>query len=143
LTLKDLVNRFLTSKRMMVNARELTARSLRDYYVTCERLLDTFGKSRLVIDLDVDDFERVKTKLTTTGSPITVGNEVTGVRVVFNWAFEQGLIDKPLRDYHAAASVLAERRRLGLEVRFGCSREGSNHAIPKHQGSRYSAVCYD
>ena len=45
LTLKDLVNKFLTSKRMMVNAGELSARSLRDYYVTCERLLDTFCKS--------------------------------------------------------------------------------------------------
>lgn len=97
LKLMDLVNRFLTSKRMMVGAGELSSRSLRDYYVTCERLLGTFGKSRLVIDLDADDFEKLKTKLTKTGSPITVGNEVTRVRVVFNWAFEQGLIDKPLR----------------------------------------------
>src|SRR5664279_3605294 len=36
LTIRDLVNQFLTSKRLMVDGGELTLRSWRDYHVTCE-----------------------------------------------------------------------------------------------------------
>ncbi len=97
LTIRELANEFLTSKKMMMDAGELTARSWRDYHVTCERLVEFFGKTRLVIDLDAGDFDRLKSSLAKTSSPITVGNEVNRVRVVFNWAFAQGRIDRPLR----------------------------------------------
>ncbi len=76
---------------------ELTARSWRDYYDTCQRLVKIFGKARLVSGLMPSDFDRLKAKFARTRSPVTVGNEVNRVRVVLNWAFEQGLIDKPIR----------------------------------------------
>jgi integrase len=93
----DLANQFLTSKRLLVDGGELTARSWRDYYVTCERIVKAFGKDRAVVDLDAADFDTLKAQLAKTNSPATVGNEVNRVRVVMNWAFEQGVIDKPVR----------------------------------------------
>jgi hypothetical protein len=77
LTIRQLVNKSLTSKWLLVNSGELTLRSWRDYYVCCERLVDVFGKTRLVIDLGAADFDRLKADLGKNGnSPITVGNEV-------------------------------------------------------------------
>lgn len=97
LTIHDLCNQFLHSKRLIMDAGELAPRSWLDYQVTCKRMSEFFGKTRLVIDLAATDFDRLKADLAKTRKPITVGNEVIRVRVVFNWAFEQGLIDKPIR----------------------------------------------
>src|SRR5262245_53217417 len=38
LTIRELCNRFLTAKRHLVDTRELTERSFRDYHATCARL---------------------------------------------------------------------------------------------------------
>jgi integrase len=93
----DLVNEFLSSKRLMVDGGELTARSWRDYYLTCERIVKAFGRERVILDVGPNDFDQLKAKLAKTNSPLTVGNEVNRVRVIFNWAFEQALIDRPMR----------------------------------------------
>ena len=85
LTLRDLANQFLNSKRLLVDTGELTPRSWRDYHNACERVLGVFGKTRLVTDLRADDFDKLKAHLAKTGSPITVGNEINRIRVVFNW----------------------------------------------------------
>jgi len=40
LTIRDLLNRFLTAKRHLVDTRELTHRTFADYHATCVRLKD-------------------------------------------------------------------------------------------------------
>src|SRR5262245_66636479 len=39
LTVRDLVNRFLTSKRHLLDTGEITARTFQDYYLTFERIV--------------------------------------------------------------------------------------------------------
>jgi integrase len=97
LKLEDLVNRFLTGKRLLVDSGELALRSWRDYYITVEILLGVLDKTRLVIDLTPDDFDRVKAELAKTNGPVSVGNEINRMRVIFNWAYDQTLIDRPIR----------------------------------------------
>jgi integrase len=97
LTVADLANQFLIAKRQLMDAGELTARTWRDYYVTCERLVDQFGKNRRVTDLKPVQFDRFKANFAKTLSPVTLGNEVNRVRVILNWAFEQGLLQTPIR----------------------------------------------
>src|SRR5262249_55956387 len=46
LTLLELSNRFLTSKKNQLTAGELTSRTWADYYRACETMLDFFGKDR-------------------------------------------------------------------------------------------------
>lgn len=97
-TLRDLCNRFWTTKKHKVDSGELTHRSLDDYYATCERILDAFGKARLVSDLKPLDFERFKVSLAKTRkSPAALSSEIQRVRTVFKYAFDEGIIDKPLR----------------------------------------------
>ena len=97
LTVRDLLNRFLTTKRHLVDTSELTERSFADYHATCKRIGDAFGLTRLVDDLACDDFEALRTKLAKTWGPATLGNEIQRVRVVFKYAYDAGLIDKPMR----------------------------------------------
>src|SRR5262245_17038824 len=58
LTLRDLCNRYLTSKRHRLDSGEITPRSFHDNYESCALLIGQFGKDRLAVDLAADDFER-------------------------------------------------------------------------------------
>jgi integrase len=118
LTIRELVNKFLTSKRLLVGTDavpgELSMRSWNDYHRCCmQTIVPAFGKTRLVTDLAADDFDRLKAKLAAKAGPVTVGNEVNRIRVVFNWAYKQGLIEKALR--FGPAFVRPSKRTLRLE----------------------------
>ena len=97
LTVRDLLNRFLTAKRMMVNAGEISPLTFTDYRATCKRIADAFGLDRLVDDLASDDFEHLRRNLAKTRGPVALGNEIQRVRVAFKYAYDAGLIDKPIR----------------------------------------------
>lgn len=53
---KMLCNQFLHAKESLVNSGELTRRSWEDYEAACGLVIERFGKSRLVSDLDPEDF---------------------------------------------------------------------------------------
>lgn len=95
-TVRDLCNVFLTSKRAQVESGELSDRSFRDYYNTCERLIQQFGRERRVDDLRPDDFERFRSVLTKRLGPVTLRNTITRCRSVFKYVQDQQLIDQPL-----------------------------------------------
>lgn len=97
LTVRDLVNRFLSAKKQLLDNSELTARTFADYYATCERLISVFGKSRLVDDLASDDFEQLRASIADTRGAVSLGNEVQRTRVVFKYAYDAGLIVAPVR----------------------------------------------
>jgi integrase len=97
LTVRDLANRFLTAKRHLLDTHELSHRTFEDYHATCERLINSFGKNRLVVDLGADDFDSLRASLGKTWGPVSVANEVNRIRVVFKFAFDADLVDRPVR----------------------------------------------
>ena len=97
LTLSDLANHFLNTKRNLVISGELTQRSHTDYVATCERLISTLGKDRLVDDLAADDFERLRAVLAKKMGPVALGNQINRARVLFKWGYDAGLIATPMR----------------------------------------------
>jgi len=97
LTVKDLLNRFLTVKQNRVDSAELSPRTFRDYKDVCDRIITAFGPNRLVIDLAADDFESLRAEISNRRSAVSVGNEVQRTRTIFRYAYEAGLIDKPVR----------------------------------------------
>lgn len=97
LVVRDLCNQFLTSKRHLLDTGEIRERTFQDYHSSCERLYSTLGRSRLVDDLAADDFEKLRATLAKTRGPVALGNEIQRVRMVFKYAYDQGLIDKPIR----------------------------------------------
>src|SRR5205823_2411475 len=96
-TLRDVVNRFLTSKRHLFDTREITARTFADYYACCERLVDHFGMDRLVDDIRAEDFEAYRAQLAKRFGHVSLGNEITRIRVCFKFAYDSALIDRPIR----------------------------------------------
>jgi integrase len=96
-TIKELCNRFLNAKQALVDSGELTKRSWQDYKAACDLIVSRFGKSRLVADLDPEDFSALRTKLAVKWGPVTLGNVIQRMRVVFKFAWDDGLIDRPVR----------------------------------------------
>ncbi len=97
LTVADLCNRFLTAKQRQREAGEIGARMFEEYKAATDRLVSTFGKTRLVDDLAADDFEALRDAMAKQLGPVRLGNEVQKVRTLFKYGFEAGLIDKPVR----------------------------------------------
>lgn len=97
LTVRDLVNRFLTSKKQRVESGELDQRTWDDYDAICKRVISVFGRGRLVENLKPSDFEHLRAGFAKTHGPVALGNDVTRTRVLFNYAYKQGLIDRPVR----------------------------------------------
>ena len=97
LTVRDLCNRFLTSKKSLLESGELSPRTWRDYYASAENLVATFGKHRAVADLAGEDFERLRASLAKTRGPVSLGNEIQRIRSVFGFAWADGILDRPVR----------------------------------------------
>jgi len=97
LTVRELVNRFLTSKQHKQKRGEITARTFRDLHSTCARIVDVFGRERPVVDLEPSDFERLHNAMAKTMGLLSRKTEIQKTRSVFKWAFDEGLIDKPVR----------------------------------------------
>src|SRR5437763_13498791 len=85
LTVKDLCNRFLNSKRAMVESGELASRSRDDYKAACDECISQLGKSRLVTDLDPADFAAVRKAMAKRWGPVRLGNVIQRIRSVFKY----------------------------------------------------------
>jgi integrase len=96
-TLRYLCDMFIITKEKLRDAGELSMHSWRDYYAVCESLIATFGRDRLLTDILPEDFERLRTKWADRWGPVRLGNEINRVRIVFNYAYKNGLIDRPMR----------------------------------------------
>jgi integrase len=80
-----------------MDAGELTRASFDDYKATCALLIKAFGSDRLVSDLRPDDFLGLRKRMSKKWGPVTLAGEIGRVRVVFGFAWQAELIDKPLR----------------------------------------------
>lgn len=96
LTLKELVNKFLLNKKNRMESRELSSQSFDDYFRTCDTLIEKFGRSRRVDDLRPQDFESLRKSMAVGCNVVTLRNKVNRARVVFKFAFDSRLIDKPV-----------------------------------------------
>ena len=75
LVVSELCGRYMMHKDHAIDAGEITARTYKEYFATCPRLVDTFGKNRPVTDLAADDFERLRADIASAWGPTRLGNE--------------------------------------------------------------------
>jgi integrase len=97
LTVKRLANAFLNHKKDLLDAGELSPRTWAQYEETCVLLVKHLGKQRLVSDLGPDDFAALRRRLAKRWQSSTLGNFIQRVRVVFKYAADNDLIDRPVR----------------------------------------------
>jgi integrase len=97
LTVKEQANRFLNAKQALVDSGELSPRTWAEYKTTTDLLVATFGKGRLVADLDPEDFARLRKKMAKKWGPHRLAKIIQYVRSAFKHGFDAGLIDRPVR----------------------------------------------
>lgn len=96
-TVRDLVNHFLTAKQRRVDTNEMGLRAFSEYHATGGRLVRLLKKDRAVMALTPDDFGNLRAALAVGRGPVALGNEIRRVRSIFKHGFESGLLERPMR----------------------------------------------
>jgi integrase len=97
LTIKALLNHFLTAKKARVDSGEILSQSWDEYHATCKLIEGSFGPDRFVDDLRVEDFQQLRSSMAKRWGPARLTNQIQRVRSVFKYAHDNELIDKPIR----------------------------------------------
>jgi integrase len=97
ITIKDLANSFLTHKKALMEAGELSPRTFAEYKATAALLLARFGKGRLADDIGTEDFADLRKRMAKKWGPHRLAKIIQYVRSVFKHGFEAGLLDRPMR----------------------------------------------
>jgi integrase len=96
LAVKELANEFLNAKQSMMNSGELSQRTWSDYKIATDLIVACFGKSRVVADLDPDDFASLRKKMVKRWGKVRIRNYIQYVRSVFKFGFDKRLIATPV-----------------------------------------------
>jgi integrase len=97
LTVKELANAFLNAKRAAVDSGELSPRTWDGYKGACDFLVGRLGKARLAADLGPEDFASLRNRLAERYGPHGLGTAIQCIRCVCKYAYDAGLIDRPVR----------------------------------------------
>ena len=98
LTIRELANEFLTFKQHKVDTGELAQRTFDEYRDTCERLIRVLGRDAIVEQTQSAELLKIREDIAKSRPSIkTLANEIGRTRVVFNYAWKEGLIDRPIR----------------------------------------------
>lgn len=95
-TIRDLSNLFLTEKQSRIETGELTQYSFNEYHRTAENVVSFFGCERLVDDLRPDDFGAFRKALSKGCGVVTLKSKINRARVLFKFASDRQLIDRPV-----------------------------------------------
>jgi integrase len=97
LTVKELANEFLNAKQTLVDAKELSPQTWRDYKEVCDLVVAQFGKGRLVAGLGPEDFAGLRTKVAKRWGPVRLGTKlIQYTRSLFKYGLEAGLLAQPV-----------------------------------------------
>ncbi len=96
-TVKELANAFLNHKQNLQDAGELSPRTFKNCQEATTVLVTQFGKSRLVADLQQDDFAELRKWMAKKWGPVRVGDFIQRIRCVFKFAYDAELMAAPMR----------------------------------------------
>jgi integrase len=97
LTLGRLCNLFLAAKQTLVGSGEIQVRTWHDYHWTAKRMVEVLGAGRQVANLTPADFEKLRADFAKTHKAKTLHNDITRARVIFKYAADSDMIDRPVR----------------------------------------------
>jgi integrase len=112
LTAAALANEFLKYKEQRRASGNLKPGTFVECHRHCERFVNFFGGGREVASIDRRDLEGFRAFLGDGVNAITLNNRVGGARSILKFAYEQELVDSPIR--FGVAIKRPERRLLRL-----------------------------
>lgn len=157
-TVADACDHFLHAKKAKVESGELSQATWNGYQLTAKQVAAFFSKKRLVEDLRGDDFQRLREHFAKKNRLVGLRNKINHVRIIFKYAYDAELIDRPVRfgaDFKRPSAKSIRRQRtpkmfeaaeirtmldnagptlkamilLGVNCGFGCTDCGS---LPRH-----------
>jgi integrase len=96
-TVAILANEFLRSKEEKRENGELTPGTFVEYHRHCERMVEFFGGNREVAAIDRNDLEEYRAFLRRGVNATTLSNRVGGARSILKFAYDDELIEAPIR----------------------------------------------
>tara|TARA_R110000868_G_scaffold391868_1_gene662192 strand:+ start:1679 stop:2845 length:1167 start_codon:yes stop_codon:yes gene_type:complete len=132
--MSDLCNRFLNSKRALRDTGELSGRTFVDYHAACADVLDHFGKERLVEDIGPDDFESYRAKASKGRGLHSIAKTVTVTKMLFKFAYDSELIEKPIRFGQQFA------RPTKKSMRIHRARKQNSHGLRMFEAAEITAL---
>jgi len=141
LTLRDLVNHFLTAKKRKVDADELKLMSFNSLYRTSRHLIEHFGPDCRIDDLGPNDFGRLRAKFAKGHGPIYLGDQIQRTRAVFKYGYEAWLLPSPIR--FGPEFIKPSRKNVRLAKREGPKRlfgQQEIHALLKVSSTPMKAM---
>lgn len=88
---------FLNHHKKRLASGEISQRTFRDLHDTSKRVVRVLGKSTPVELLQPTDFAKLRTDITKTRGNVATANEMQRARSIFLYAYDEGLIDRPVR----------------------------------------------
>ena len=122
LTIVDLCNRYLTSKKHRLDSGEITERTFHDYFCASKRVIEVFGRNRIVDDLAASDFETFRCALSESLGPVALANAITRVRMIFKFGYDDNLVERPMRygqSFRKPASAVLRKSRHNKKDKHG------------------------
>ncbi len=97
LSVDDACNEFLHAKQQKVDSGELALSTFRGYRLTAKQVLKVLGRTRSVEDLRGADFDALRRHFAKTNGLVGLKNKITHTRIIFKYAYDAELIDRPVR----------------------------------------------
>lgn len=120
LSVADLVNHVLAAKDDTVTSGELSKQHFNDLLKVGRQIVDMLGRETDVTKLLPDDFSEVRRKLADGVALTTLANRITRWQVFLNFAYDEGLIDAPIRQGQRFKKP--EKKTLRREARMKAKR---------------------
>jgi integrase len=116
----SLCDQFLKSRKARVESGELRNSTWADYKRSCERSIKAFGRNRPADSIGPTDFTKLRSQITGQLGPVRTGREVTQIRMIFKWGFDQELIPSPRfgSDFKAPSKDVLRRHRQQSPPKF-------------------------
>jgi integrase len=116
----DIADDWCQRMRDLVNSGERSQRTLDEYIATGKFVIDHFGKARNADSLSPVDFGKLRSKLAERYGINGLNKRIVQVRTMFKFAFDEGLIDKPVQygqsfDQPDAKALRKHRRKGGAK----------------------------
>ena len=114
LTIAELANQFLAAKERKRANGDIEAATFVEYHRDCELLVEHFGRDRTVPSVSRRDLAEFREFLGKGVNATTLNNRVGNARSIFKFAYDQELIDRPVRfgeDFKRPEKRLLRRAR--------------------------------
>jgi len=95
-TLNDVVVAFWAAKHAKLKAGDISARHYHDLGRMVKDVKEAFGAGRRIDSLRPEDFAKLRQSFSQRLGPTALKNQISKVRSLFRFAYDERLIDKPL-----------------------------------------------